>query len=121
MGFLREIIGLVLIAIAWFNFFDLNLPTRIMIFILGFDMMSLVLKIGIFVLGYFLLPSLLTLGWMLLVLAVTEIISTFLLVGLIGKIIKPLAVFIIGYSTLGLQLALILAAIDFFLNIGLAK
>jgi hypothetical protein len=121
MGFLREIVGLTLIAVAWFNFFNLNLPMRIMIFILGFDMVSLVLKIGVFALGYFLLPSLLTLGRVLLILAVTEVISTFFLIGLIGKIIKPVAVFIIGYFVLGFQLALILAAIDFFLNIRLGK
>jgi hypothetical protein len=121
MGFLREIIGIALILIAWFNFFDLSLPIRILAFILGFDMISLALKIGIFALGYFLLPFLLTLGWTLLLLVATEIISSFFLIGLAGKIIKPVTVFLIGYFVLSFELALILATIDFFLNIGLGK
>lgn len=122
MGFLREITGLVLVILAWFNLFEVELPIRILMFILGFDMMSLTLKIGIFAISYFGFQFLSPLAWTLLILVVIEAITSLLLIGLIGRIIlKPIVVFIVGYLTLGLELALILATIDFFLNLGLSK
>jgi uncharacterized membrane protein len=122
MGILREIVGLALVVIAWFNFFEIELPIRILMFILGFDLMSLALKFGVFVISYFGISFFASLGWTLLLLVVTEVVSSFLLIGLIGKLlIKPTAVFTVAYLALGFQPALILAAIDFFLNLGLGK
>jgi hypothetical protein len=121
MGLLSEIVGLILIVVAWFNFFNFSLPARILLFILGFDMTGLAFKIGVFALSYFFLPFLSTLAWALLLLTAVEVISSFLLIGLLGKVIKPIAVFFIGYFVVGIEFALILAVIDLLLNLGLRK
>jgi hypothetical protein len=121
MGLLSEVVGLILIVVAWFNFFNFSLPARILLFILGFDMTGLAFKIGVFALSYFFLPFLSTLAWALLLLTAVEVISSFLLIGLLGKVIKPIAVFFIGYFVVGIEFALILAVIDLLLNLGLRK
>ena len=120
MGFLREIIGFVLVFVAWFDPLGLDLMIRVLIFILGFDLMSLVPKVGVFVLDYFIGFG--YLGFTLLILLVIEVITTFLLIGIIIKLIlKPLAVFGISFLYFGLQPALILAGIDLLLNLGIGK
>jgi hypothetical protein len=119
--FLSEVVGLILIVVAWFNFFNFSLPARILLFILGFDMTGLAFKIGVFALSYFFLPFLSTLAWALLLLTAVEVISSFLLIGLLGKVIKSIAVFFIGYFVVGIEFALILAVIDLLLNLGLRK
>jgi len=120
MRFLREIVGFALIALTWFDPFGLDIMIRILVFILGFDLMSIIPKIGIFVVDY--IFGFAWLGWSLLILVAAELIAKFLIVGKIIKlIVKPLAVFIVSFLALGFQPALIVAAIDLLLNLGVGK
>jgi len=120
MGVIRELIGIALVVVAWFDPLHLDLTMRILIFILGFDTMSLIPKIGVFILDYFL--GFAWLGWTLLILLATEIISSFLIIGKIVRlIVKPVAVFAVAFLALGLQPALIVAGIDLLLNLGIGK
>lgn len=117
MGFLREIIGFALLFASWFNPLGLDAYARILMFILGFDMMSLAPKIAIFILDFFV--GFAHLGWTLLILVASEIISMFLLVGFfINLIIKPMAVFAVALIVMGtVESALAVAGIDFLLNL----
>ncbi|MEM5802272.1 MAG: hypothetical protein QXQ18_02730 [Candidatus Aenigmatarchaeota archaeon] len=123
MGFIKEIFGLALVFIAWFNFFDLSLPIRILIFILGFDMMSIALKLGVFVISFFgffpYFAGFSNLAFTLLILVAIEIILTIFLIGYVFTLIlKPLAVFLVAFlAGLDINLVLILASIDLILNI----
>ena len=127
MQFLKEIFGLFLIFVAWFNFFDLSLPVRILAFILGFDMVGIPLKISIFAISYFgffpYLPGFSNLAFTILILVAIDILLTFLLIGfIVNLILKPIAIiFVAIIAGFDFQLALILGAIDFILNINFKK
>ncbi len=118
--FLINTIGLALVILSWFNPFGFDLQIRIVLFIIGFDMMSILPKVGIFLLN-FMFPLSAAFGylsWTLLILffselaiAYTEAYKSYRL------IIKPLAVFIVAYLALGLQPALIAAGIDLLINL----
>ena len=118
--FLINAIGLILVILSWFNPFGFDLQIRIIFFIIGFDMMSILPKIGIFLLNL-IFPFSMAFGylsWTLFILffselaiAYTEAYKSYRL------IIKPAAVFIVAYIALGLQPALIVAGIDLLINL----
>lgn len=122
MGFFREVIGFALLFISWFNPFGLDLLIRILIFILGFDMVSLVPKLVVFGLNFF-FPLFGTVfgyfAWTLLILVAAEIVSLVIVVGiLINLILKPVFVFIITFLvTNQVDISVITAVIDLFLNL----
>jgi len=115
MKLLKEVIGLALIFLAWLDPLKIGTSFRIILFILGFDMVSLLVKFLVFGIDYFLGIGI---GWTLLLLIAAEIITKFLLMkSLIDLIIKPLAVFaILILSNLSLEIAIIVAGIDLLLN-----
>jgi hypothetical protein len=119
MGILRELIGLSLIFAAWTNPLGVDILIRILMFILGFDLMSLIPKIGIFLADFLGLFGFFGLGWTLMLLLVVEIVATFLLISLVVNLIaKPIAVFVAAFFSLGvLKPALLIAVIDFILNL----
>jgi hypothetical protein len=122
MNILRQTIGLVLIIIAWLNPFGFGLPFRIVFFVLGFDMLSLVIKIGVFFVEYLLnyfFDFGVGIGWILILLVIAEIITKFLLFKwVIDLIIKPVAVFVIlFYTGIIWEAAVIVAGIDLLLNL----
>lgn len=121
MKLLREMVGFALIFLAWFNPLELEAMTRILIFILGFDAMSMAPKIGIFIIDYFF--GFAWLGWTLLILVGAEAIATFLPLAekIVKLVIKPIGVFAVSFLAFGLQPALIVAGIDLLLNIGIGK
>ncbi len=112
----RQIIGIGLIIIAWLNLLGLGDVPRIIIFILGFDMLSLFSKILIFGIDYFL--GLSGLGWILLLLVIVELVARFLFLGkFVNYILKPFAIFIILFlNGIALEIAVVVAGIDLLLN-----
>jgi len=127
MRFTREIIGFALIVLAWFDPFGLDIMIKILMFILGFDLMSLIPKIIIFVLDYlfFILNYSFGfgwLGWSLLILVAAEALLMLIPFGKkINIIIKTVAVFGVSFLAFGIQPALIVAGIDLLLNLGVGK
>jgi len=122
MNILRETIGLVLILFAWFNPFSLGLVFRVVFFVLGFDMLSLITKFGIFFAEYLMSHFFglgIGIGWVLILLLIAELITKFLfLKWIVDLIIKPVSVFVILlYSGIILEAAIIVAGIDLLLNL----
>jgi hypothetical protein len=115
MNILRQVIGLTLITIAWFNPLSLGESFRIVLFILGFDMISLLVKFIVFGIDYFLGIGI---GWVLILSIIADLVTKFLFVkSYLDLALKPLAVFAILYlSNLGLEIAIIVAGIDLLLN-----
>jgi len=122
MNILRQTIGLILIVIAWIDPFSLGLPFRIVLFVLGFDMLSLVIKVGIFIVEYVLSHYFgfgVGIGWFLILLLVAELMTKFLLFKwIVDLIIKPVLVFVIlFYNGIIWEAAIIVAGIDLLLNL----
>lgn len=122
MNIVRQTIGLALIVIAWIDPFSLGLPFRIVLFVLGFDMLSLIIKIGIFIAEYLLSYFFefgVGIGWVLILLIIAEVVTKFLFFKwIIDLIIKPVAVFVIlFYSGIIWEAAIIVAGIDLLLNL----
>jgi hypothetical protein len=115
MSILRQIIGLFLIFLAWLNPLNLEPKFRIVLFILGFDMITLIVKVVVFGIDYFIG---LGIGWALFLLVIVELITKFLLVKFfLDLILKPLVIFaILILSNLSLEIAIIVAGIDLLLN-----
>ena len=81
MNILRQTIGLVLIILAWVDPFSLGMPFRIVLFVLGFDMLSLMIKVGIFISEYLLSYFFgfgVGIGWILILLLIAELVTKFL-------------------------------------------
>ncbi len=121
MGIFGNILGLALVAVSWFDPFGFSLLVRIVLFILGFDMMGLVPKIGLFAI-YFFYPVFGTalgyLSWTLLLLFLSEIsLSILHLEEPFRFFVKPLAVFATAFVALGFQPALIAAGADLIFNL----
>ena len=122
MKLLRDLVGLALIFVAWFNPFDLSLPFRIVFFIIGFDATSLIVKVILFLLNFF-FPFLgvegIFLVWALLILILIEFIFSFFKISrFLIVLIKFLAIFFsIFFAMNDFQLALIIASIDLILNL----
>ena len=122
MNILRQTIGLALIVIAWIDPFSLSLPFRIVLFVLGFDMLSLIIKVCVFVAEYLLGHFFgfgIGIGWILILLVIAEVITNFLLFKwVIDLIIKPITVFVIlFYNGIIWEAAIIVAGIDLLLNV----
>jgi hypothetical protein len=115
MNILRQVIGLVLIIIAWVNPLNLGENFRIILFILGFDMIFLFIKFLVFGIDYFLGIGI---GWFLIFSIIAEVVTKFFFAkSFLGLLLKPLAVFAILYlSNLSLEIAIIVAGIDLLLN-----
>jgi hypothetical protein len=115
MGILRQVIGLALIIIAWLNPMNLGENFRIVLFILGFDMISLLVKFVAFGIDYFLGMDI---GWVLILSIIADIVTKFFFAkSFLDLVLKPLAVFAILYlSNLSLEIAIIVAGIDLLLN-----
>jgi len=116
MSILRQLIGLLLITLAWIDPFSLGINYQVLFFILGFDLMHIIPKIIIFVTDLFLDIS--GLGWLLIILLGVEfLIYVFKLKTFVGLLVKPLVVFgIIYFNKLGWELGVIVAGIDLLLN-----
>jgi len=122
MKLLRDLIGLILIFLAWFNPFDLSLPFRIVLFIIGFDAARLIVKAFLFLLNFFfsfLGVEGIFLVWTLLILMLIEFIFSFFKISrFLIVLIKFFAIlFSIFFSMNDFQLALIIASIDLILNL----
>ncbi|MHA1778617.1 MAG: hypothetical protein ACTSYN_03505 [Candidatus Heimdallarchaeaceae archaeon] len=98
----------------------MSIPVRIVLFILSFDVMSVLLKVGIFLLNL-LFPlgtSFGYLSWTLLFLFLSELVVAYTkLYKHYRLVIKPAAVFTVAYLALDLQPALIAAGIDLLINL----
>lgn len=121
MGILGNVLGFVLAAVAWFDPFGFAFLIRVILFIIGFDMMGLVPKIGLFAI-YFFYPifgdTFGYLSWTLFILFVAEVVLEVLHLEYPFRFfIKPLAVFGAAYFALGLQPAIVAAGIDLILNL----
>ncbi len=112
----RTIIGIVLILSSWIDPFNFGMEFAAVAFILGFDLMPLISKIVIFGIDFWL--SISGFGGFLLIQIAESIIFHFFALGrIVELIVKPAIVFFLIYiSNLPVWLALVVAAIDFFLN-----
>ena len=118
MDILKQLIGLLLITLAWIDPFELGTSFQVLVFILGFDLTHLILKLGIFAADMILDIS--GLGWYLGIFIAVEALFYFLkLKGILKYIIKPLVVFLIIFiNGLGWELGIIVGGIDLLLNFG---
>jgi len=117
---LLTIAGLAIALFAWFNPLGLELPVRVALFILGFDMIGVVVKILIFWLN-FAFPifgeHFDAFSWTLLMLLMTEVALVAIAVDRPYRlIVKPLVVFTAAYVSIGLQPALVVAGTDLLMN-----
>jgi hypothetical protein len=122
MKLLRDLIGVILIFLAWFNSLNLSLPLRVVLFIIGFDATRLIVKVFLFLLNLF-FPFLgvegIFLVWTLLILMLIEFIFSFFKISrFLIILVKFLAVFTsIFFAMKDFQLALIIASVDLILNL----
>lgn len=122
MGIFKNLLGLILIFLAWFNPFNLTFPFRLTFFILGFDLTSWLTKLLLFLLNFF-FPLLgekgLFLVWVLLFLLLLEfILFRFKIFKFLIVASKLLVIFFsIWFSLQDFQLALIITGIDLILNL----
>ena len=120
MKILLRIVGIVLALFAWFNPLGLGMLLRASLFILGFDMMGIAAKIGIFALNFFVPVFGEAFGifsWTLLLLFGSELVILLTKVAQGYRLaIKPLAVFVATFLSLGLQPAIAIAGIDLLIN-----
>lgn len=120
--FLKNILGLVLIFVAWYNPFNLAFYFRITFFIIGFDLTSWLVKLALFVLNFF-FPVLgekgLFLVWVLFFFLLIEFILTRIKpLKVLLTLMKPSIVFFSIFLALkDFQLALIIAGIDLVINL----
>ncbi|MEM5879137.1 MAG: hypothetical protein QXU74_01445 [Candidatus Aenigmatarchaeota archaeon] len=122
MEFIKNLLGLALIFLSWFNPFALPFSFRLTLFIIGFDLTSWFAKLLLFIINFF-FPLLgeqgLFLVWTLLLLVVAEFIfSNFKILKILTTISKPLIIFFsLFFALKDFQLALIIAGIDLILNL----
>lgn len=116
-----NVAGLLVALFAWFNPLSFGMFVRISLFILGFDMMSIYAKVAVFALNFF-FPvfgdAFGAFSWTLLLLFMSELIIAAVEVERPYKLlVKPVAVFVTAFLSLGLQPALIVAGIDLLINL----
>ena len=116
MDILKQLLGLLLIIIAWVDPFELGTSFQVLFFILGFDLTGLILKLLLFAADMFLEIS--GLGWYLLIFIAIEVLFNVLkLKKLLRYLIKPIVVFLIIFMNgLGWELGIIVGGIDLLLN-----
>ncbi len=126
MAIIRDLIGLALVVLAWFNPLGVTFLFRIVLFILGFDMMTMIPKVGLFAMNYF-FPTFGDifgyLSYTLLFLFLSELIIMLLHLDVpFNLFIKPLAVFVTTLLALGpiygTQPAFVAVGIDLLLNLS---
>lgn len=116
MNFLRELIGFALVCVAFFNPFGLNFLFRVVLFILGLDLVSLVPKIGFFLFDF--LTGFSGLHFFVLLLVAAGFITKFLAATL-SLLLKPLVVLFLVFLVRP-ELALMLStfALSFLTNLS---
>ncbi len=113
----KVIIGIAVLIAAWIDPLDLGRDFQIIAFILGFDLIPLIPKLAIFALDFYFDISGLA-GALFILLAEEIILDTFIIGKVINLIVKPTIVFLlIIINGLPVFLALVVAAIDFLLNL----
>ncbi len=104
MGFIKDLIGLALIFLAFSNPFGTDIIVRALVFILGFELMSMFAKVGILALSIFfpifgLLPVFL-IGLFVLEFVLSIIIKGFILSLILRPVILTIASLVISQSAL---------------------
>ena len=119
MGFLRQAAGLCLMLTSWFNLLSLTSEWRIILFIIGFDLVSLFPKLIIFGLDFFFELLEPMLAWTVLLLIIAELLARFLISGfLLDFIVKPLILFLVAYfNGLNVPLCLLVSLIGVAINL----
>ncbi|MCD6403173.1 MAG: hypothetical protein J7K98_02500 [Candidatus Aenigmarchaeota archaeon] len=116
MGLLRNLTGLYLIVIAWFDLLGLSFTWRIVIFLIGFDLMSFWFKAFIFGVDYLFFEFLGRLSWGMVLLIVVDIVARYVLP--LGILIKPGIIFLIMYfSGFHLYISVGIAVVDLIINL----
>ena len=120
MNVLKNIIGIALVLLAWFDPLGWSMFVSIALFILGFDMIGIYFKVGIFAVNFF-FPvfgeAFGYLSWTLLMLVLPELML--IAIGIYRPynfVVKPTAVFAVAFLALGLQPALVVAGTDLVIN-----
>ncbi len=121
MGILINLVGIILSLFSWFNPIGFDQMLQISLFILGFDMMGVLPKTAIFGLSV-IFPRfgdrLGSFSWTLIFLFMSELILSILQLERPYRIlIKPSAVFLTSFISLGIQPALIISGIDLLINL----
>jgi len=116
MDILKQLLGLLLIIIAWVDPFELGTSFQVLFFILGFDLTGLIIKLVLFAVD--MLFKISGLGWYLLIFISVEILfHAIKLKKLLSYLIKPIVVFLIIFMNgLGWELGIIVGGIDLLLN-----
>ena len=116
MGLLKNIIGLCLIVISWFNLLDLSLVWRVVFFVIGFDLMSIWFKLLIFGIDFLFFETLGNLSWLMVILPAVDMIAKYVLP--LGILLKPLVLFgILYFSNFNLYVCLAIAIVDLLINV----
>ena len=116
MGILKDLIGFSLVCLSFFNPFNLNLPLRLSLFLIGFDLMSFLPKVAIFLFDFFIGFS--GLGILLLFLLFVDILAKIILSGL-AVIVKPLLIFLLlYYVNPNLAISFAASAVNFLINLA---
>ena len=111
---LKDLIGIILIFIAFFNPFNLSLLFQIIIFIWAFDLLSIIPKIAIFLFDFFF--GFTGLGILLLFLFFADVLSKVISASL-SLILKPLIVFgLIYLVNPDLGTSLFASIVNFLIN-----
>jgi len=114
MGLLRYILGFTLIGIAWFNPVTLPDEFRLIIFLLGFDLLPLIPKVVVFGVDFLLEVFEPLLAWTVLIAIFIDILLKLVLFGpLYSYVLKPTGIFFIAYlNGLSIELCVALAILD---------
>jgi len=121
MSNLLKIAGLVLAMFCWFNPAGLDAIILLPLFILAFDMMGMWMKLIVFAVSIA-FPvfgdAFGSFSWMLLLMFAADVVLKLLEIERPYKIlVKPAAVFVVAFSAIGLQPALVIAGIDLLINL----
>jgi hypothetical protein len=116
MGLAKDLIGLSLALIAFFNPFSLHFIVRIILFLIGFDLMSFIPKFGLFLFDYFIGFS--GLGILLIFLVFVDILAKIIL-KLINLFLKPIIIFLLIYFLFpDLAISIFGATLNFLINLA---
>jgi hypothetical protein len=97
VGFKKDLIGIVLIILAWFNPIQADIILRILIFILGFELMSFFVKLVMLIFGI-IFPIFELLPIFLIALFILELILSFIITGMVFSLVfRPIILIIIGF------------------------
>lgn len=99
MGIIKDVLGLALIMIAWINPLGLDIKIAALIFILGFELMSMLPRVGSLVISIFFFETLgVLLSLILVVLFVVDIVLKTVIKGAIfGIVFKPILLAVVSF------------------------